>query len=208
MKIPLPLAGGDFDSSNTAELQVRRTMPDLAQETALAAQQLFEVLDERRQRFVAAESCTGGLIAATLVGLPGVSAWFCGSAVVYRDDTKRDWLGVPQQDLKDPQITAVSEIVARKMAEGVLRLTTEADFSVSTTGYLGPESPTGCDGLMYVGLAWRIDGAVETQVQRHIIQSAAPKDSTDAQTRIHRQYEAATIALKAAKIFLLARPTN
>ena len=51
-------------------------------------------LAERQERLVLAESCTGGLICATLATIPGISQWLCGSSVVYRETTKRDWLGI------------------------------------------------------------------------------------------------------------------
>ena len=48
----------------------------------------------RANALVLAESCTGGLAAAALATIPGISRWFCGSAVTYRDQTKIDWLAV------------------------------------------------------------------------------------------------------------------
>ena len=51
-------------------------------------------LRSQPRRIVFAESCTGGLVAATLA-IPGISDSLCGSAVVYRLDTKTRWLGIP-----------------------------------------------------------------------------------------------------------------
>lgn len=121
--------------------------------TIHAAARLADLLRERRQRVVFAESCTAGLIAATLGAVPGVSESLCGSMVTYRERTKIDWLEV-DADLID-RFTAVSSAVAEAMALGVLRKTEEADFAASITGHLGPGAPTAQDGLIYIGLASR-----------------------------------------------------
>jgi nicotinamide-nucleotide amidase len=99
-----------------------------------------------------AESCTGGLVAATLTAVPGSSGYFLGGVVSYADDAKRDLLGV------DPAVLAahgaVSAQVARAMAEGA-RNRFGASVAASVTGIAGPdggsaEKPV---GLTYVGVA-------------------------------------------------------
>ena len=102
-----------------------------------------------------AESCTCGLIAATLGEIPGISEHLCGSAVVYRNATKAAWLNVSAHDLADPAIGAVSDAVAAAMAVGVLQNTAEADLSTSITGDLGPNAPPETDGVVVIGLATR-----------------------------------------------------
>jgi nicotinamide-nucleotide amidase len=104
-------------------------------------------------KIVFAESCTGGLISATLARVAGISTVHCGSAVVYRLDTKTEWLGVPASMLIDPG--PVSEPVACAMAEGVLSKTPEAEIAVSITGHLGPNAPAHQDGQIFVGIAAR-----------------------------------------------------
>jgi nicotinamide-nucleotide amidase len=104
-------------------------------------------------KIVFAESCTGGLISASLARSPGISQVHCGSAVVYRPETKSEWLGVAAPMLNEPG--PVSEPVARAMAAGVLERTPEADMAVSITGHLGPNAPDTQDGLVYVGIAIR-----------------------------------------------------
>ena len=112
-----------------------------------------EQLVRNNIRIVFAESCTGGLISATLARVPGISDVHCGSAVVYRLDTKTRWLGVPTSMLIDPG--PVSDPVARAMAEGVLRITPEASLALAITGHLGPNAPEKQDGLVFVGIAVR-----------------------------------------------------
>lgn len=117
------------------------------------AGQLAECLRVRQCRVIFAESCTGGLVSAALAQIPGISEFHCGSAVVYRLETKTRWLGVPAEMLIDPG--PVSEVVARAMAQGVLSKTPEADWSAAITGHLGPNAPAELDGLVFIGIARR-----------------------------------------------------
>jgi nicotinamide-nucleotide amidase len=150
------------------------------------AVRLAEMLAANRQRIVFTESCTGGLVAATLAQMPGISAYLCGSAVVYREATKREWLGVSADELAE--FTAVSEPVARQMALGVLQRTPEADLAASITGHLGPDAPADVDGLVYIGLARREGGqSVVVSVTRHHLARAS---------RIARQQEAAGLVIR------------
>ena len=82
-----------------------------------------------------AESCTGGMVAAALSDLPGSSAVFAGGFVTYSNALKRDLLGVDEGLLTCHG--AVSEPVARAMAEGALGRT-GADIAVSISGIAGP----------------------------------------------------------------------
>jgi nicotinamide-nucleotide amidase len=87
----------------------------------------------------AAESCTGGLVAARLTAVPGASAVFQGGVVSYSDDVKESALGVPHDVLE--RHGAVSAEVAKAMAEGV-RARLGADVGVSVTGVAGPDGGT------------------------------------------------------------------
>ena len=120
------------------------------------AKTLASLLAERRVRVVFAESCTAGLVSATLARVPGISEWHCGSAVAYRYQTKTDWLGVSARDLA--KYSAVSEPIARQMALGVLRNTAEADYSAAVTGHLGPQAPPELDGVIFISIAHRRAG--------------------------------------------------
>jgi nicotinamide-nucleotide amidase len=100
------------------------------------------VLDEARHsglRIVTAESCTGGLIAGLLTEIPGSSDVVERGFVVYSNEAKSDLLGVPMEliDLHG----AVSEEVARAMAEGAIR-NSRAQISVAVTGIAGPGGGT------------------------------------------------------------------
>ena len=166
--------------------------PDRLVSNALldASRELADALEQTRIRIVFAESCTAGLVAASLAGVPGISAWLCGSAVTYQEKTKSDWLGVTSSDLE--AFTAVSEQVTTSMAIGVLAKTTTADLAVAVTGHLGPGAPPPLDGVIFIAATRRLasDGRV-----RSVSESAAPKVSRwrfelASKTRVDRQVEA------------------
>jgi PncC family amidohydrolase len=117
------------------------------------AGRLLEMLDAFGWKLVLAESCTGGLVAAALVEIAGVSDYLCGTAAVYRSATKQQWLDVPEALLETHG--AVSPQTTRCLAEQVLRKTPEADVASAVTGYLGPGAPVGREGLVYVAVALR-----------------------------------------------------
>ncbi len=125
----------------------------MPQPLAALVQEVATLLERTKRRIVFAESCTGGLVSASLARVPGISGFLCGSAVVYRLDTKAKWLGVPAALLDDPG--PVSEVVAREMALGVLAHTPEADLAASITGHLGPNAPDDQDGLVFIAIARR-----------------------------------------------------
>jgi nicotinamide-nucleotide amidase len=97
------------------------------------------------QTIAVAESCTGGGLGADLVSLPGASAYYLGSVVAYANSVKTSQLDV-SADLLEAH-GAVSEPVARAMAEGVRRRL-KSDWSIAVTGIAGPtggssEKPVG-----------------------------------------------------------------
>lgn len=123
--------------------------PDMsAPGTDARVRALANALLDRELRFVTAESCTGGAIAATCCDLDGASEWFWGGLVTYTIDAKRRLLGVPQTLLD--RHGAVSGPVARAMAEGALAAS-GADLAVSVTGIAGPG---GGEVLQPVGTVW------------------------------------------------------
>jgi nicotinamide-nucleotide amidase len=108
---------------------------------------LADALRARRWRLVIAESCTGGLIAATCTALAGSSDWFERGFVTYSNAAKAE-LGVPAALIA--QHGAVSEPVARAMAECALRHS-PADIALAVTGIAGPGGATVGKP---VGLVW------------------------------------------------------
>lgn len=94
------------------------------------------LLQARGWRVAAAESCTGGLMMQRLTDVPGSSAWVLGGVVAYDNSVKVSALDVPADQLEAHG--AVSEVVARAMAEGV-RARTGADVGVGITGIAGPD---------------------------------------------------------------------
>ena len=107
-------------------------------------------------RIATAESCTGGLIAGALTDVAGSSDVFERGFVTYSNDAKVEMLGVSRDTLA--AVGAVSEEVAREMAEGALRQS-RATLAVSVTGIAGPGGsefkPEGrvCFGLAQAGKA-------------------------------------------------------
>ncbi len=100
----------------------------------------------------AAESCTGGLVAAKLVDFPGISKSLLEAHVTYANEAKIRCCGVSPETLR--RFGAVSAETAREMAEGI-RERSGADIAVSTTGIAGPDggTPEKPVGLVYVACA-------------------------------------------------------
>ena len=99
------------------------------------AQELVEKATARGVTVATAESCTAGMVASSIAGIPGASTVLRGGAVTYCDEVKHRVLCVPCEVLKE--FTAVSEPCARAMAEGARSLF-DADIAVSLTGMPAP----------------------------------------------------------------------
>jgi nicotinamide-nucleotide amidase len=118
------------------------------------ARDLLALLEARGLKLATAESCTGGLIAAALTAIAGSSTVVTHGFVTYSNQAKRDMLGVPWGVLEG--YGAVSDSVARRMAEGALARS-GADVAVSCTGIAGPggATPGKPVGLVHLGVATR-----------------------------------------------------
>ena len=125
--------------------------------------EVIRLLRESRKRIVLAESCTGGAVAASFTMVPGVSEVFCGSMVVYRNDSKTQWLGLDPAMLADPEIGSVSPQTSQLLAQQVLAHTPEADFALAVTGHFGPEAPAHLNRRIFVALVRRADFQVWTK---------------------------------------------
>jgi nicotinamide-nucleotide amidase len=129
---------------------------------------LAAALRARGARMASAESCTGGLIAAACTSMAGSSDWFEYGVVSYSNEAKLALLGVPAETLA--RHGAVSEPVARAMAEGVMR-SPRVDIAVAVTGIAGPGggSPGKPVGTVWLAFADRASGgAVATTAERHL----------------------------------------
>ena len=108
-------------------------------EIVTLARLLVDEAREQSLRIVTAESCTGGLVAAAICHVAGASDVFERGFVTYSNRAKQELLGVPGDLIAD--VGAVSEPVARMMAEGALE-NSNAHLSVAITGVAGPGGGT------------------------------------------------------------------
>jgi len=99
------------------------------------AEQIAARLIERRQTIAVAESSTGGLIAASLLAVPGASAYFLGGAVVYTRDARRILMDIPDEAMKG--IRSASEPYAKLLASQ-MRTRFGTNWGLSETGATGP----------------------------------------------------------------------
>jgi nicotinamide-nucleotide amidase len=116
------------------------------------AERLMHAICDRELKIATAESCTGGMLAALLTDIEGCGHGFDRGFVTYSKDAKHDLLGIESEILD--RNDAVSETVARAMAEGALSRST-ADVAIGITGFAGPAG-AGCEeGLVHFALARR-----------------------------------------------------
>lgn len=106
------------------------------------------------------ESCTGGMIAARLINVPGVSDVFKMGHITYSNKAKKKILGVKKRTLE--KHTAVSAEVAQEMVKGV-EMVSKADVCVSVTGLAGPDGGTAKKPVGLVYIACSVKGNVTVQ---------------------------------------------
>ena len=120
----------------------------MKQELLKAIKKVHKIFKKKGLTLSVAESCTGGLISHYITSLSGASAFFVAGIVSYSEDAKKTLLGVSSKTIQHYGV--VSEETAREMAEKV-RLLTKTDYSISTTGNLGPDVLEGKErGLIYI----------------------------------------------------------
>ena len=117
------------------------------------AKKVYTLLKQKGLKVATAESCTGGMLASSLVGVPGASDIIDMSFVTYSYDAKCNILGVSMDTINTYNV--VSEEVAREMVTGASKVS-GAKVALSTTGVAGPtggtkERPVGmvCFGILY-----------------------------------------------------------
>ncbi len=141
------------------------------------AQRLVAALKEKNLTITAAESCTGGRVAAAITAVSGSSLVFPGGVVTYCDEMKKKLLDVPEALLENQG--AVSEPVAWAMARGAARIF-ETELALSITGLAGPdgdgEHPV---GTVYLGLY----AQGETVVEHHLFTGSREDIQTQAAQR-------------------------
>jgi len=133
-------------------------MNDMA-ENEILAQRVIALYSASGKTVATAESCTGGLIAGALTDIAGSSAVVDRGFVTYSNEAKHEMLGVPADLIAE--VGAVSEQVARMMAEGALARA-GVDRAIAVTGVAGPgggssEKPV---GLVHFGLAQRDEDTI------------------------------------------------
>ena len=113
-------------------------------------EQIVEKLKQKNWKITTAESCTGGLIAGTLVNVAGVSDVFKEGYITYADEAKQKLLGVEKEALE--RFGAVSPQVAEQMAKGAAKAAL-AEVAIAVTGVAGPDGGTPLKpvGLVYIG---------------------------------------------------------
>lgn len=148
-EVDLRLIGSAAALQQARTLALDRFAPQLVSEDGSSLEQtVVRLLSERGWTLATAESCSGGLIASRITDVAGASAVFTHGFVTYSNAAKRGLLGVTQESLETHG--AVSEPVARQMAEGAL-VVSGADLAVAVTGIAGP---TGGSPDKPVGSAW------------------------------------------------------
>ncbi len=162
IKLRLTVKAADDDTANKAldaeEAELRALVGEAVfgvdEETMEGA--VGRLLLERGWSLGVAESLTGGLVAARVVGVPGASEWFRGAVVAYDVGVKRSVLGVADGPV-------VTHEAAAAMAEGA-RLVLGSDVGLATTGVAGPAEQEGRTvGTVVVGLA--VPGSVPDAVE-------------------------------------------
>jgi nicotinamide-nucleotide amidase len=124
--------------------------PVLPDEVDAAARAVLERACDKHLAIATAESCTGGLLASLLTDVEGASHAFERGFVVYSDEAKAEILGVPPELIDGDG--AVSEAVARRMAEGALKYS-KAQIALAVTGFAGAGAPGDEPGLVHFACA-------------------------------------------------------
>ncbi len=112
---------------------------------------IHNLLIEKRLTVAVAESCTGGLVSHYLTLLSGASRYFKAGIIAYSNESKKRLLGVTDRTIET--YGAVSQQTSIEMSEKIRNLI-DTDYSISTTGNLGPDVMEGKEkGLIYISVS-------------------------------------------------------
>lgn len=148
---------------------------------------VLRLLGENHKTLAVAESCTGGFVSHRLTNVPGSSQVFTHAWVTYANEAKTSQLSVPMALIQEKG--AVSEEVARAMAEGALQAS-GADFALSVTGIAGPDGGTEDKptGTAWIGLASKQSETIALKVYhprvRKDFKEAASQSALDLLRRV------------------------
>ncbi len=130
------------------------------EEEVTLEQAVVELLKKHNLTVATAESCTGGMVAARLVNVPGVSESLMVGYITYADKAKHKLLGVKKSLLKKKG--AVSAEVAKEMAKGAAAFS-KADVTIATTGIAGPDGGSEKKPVGLVYIACNVKGKVKVK---------------------------------------------
>jgi nicotinamide-nucleotide amidase len=153
----------------------RKVLQNKEHDVQFLCGQLASLLLEKQWMLATAESCTGGLIAATCTDIAGSSAWLECGFVTYSNSAKTDMLGVDAQLIATHG--AVSEPVVRAMAQGALRHS-RAQVALSVTGIAGPGGGTTDKPVGTVWFAWATPQGLSSEVKHFAGDRAAVRHAT------------------------------
>jgi nicotinamide-nucleotide amidase len=139
------------------------TMSDLDDQEK-KARILGDLLLQRGEMLVTAESCTGGGISQILTEIPGSSVWFERGFVTYSNLAKTEMLGVSEEKISS--FGAVSESVVKAMTEGALNHS-PADWAVAVSGIAGPSGGTPEKPVGTIWMAWQVRGK-PSEAESHV----------------------------------------
>ncbi|QWD72629.1 CinA family protein [Polynucleobacter sp. UB-Raua-W9] len=125
------------------------------------AKELAQLLTTKSWKLALAESCTGGLVCATLTELSGSSAWFERGYITYSNQAKTECLGVPAELIESHG--AVSEPVAKAMAQGA-QINAGVDLAIAITGIAGPTGGSKDKPVGTVCFGWVIRNVAGTNI--------------------------------------------
>ena len=121
----------------------------LSNEKMSPEEMIIQLMTEKKKTLSAAESCTGGMFSARVIGVSGASAVYESGFVTYANKAKHRLIGVKKKTLE--KYGAVSRQTAKEMVKGTLK-NAKADYAVAITGVAGPcgteDKPV---GLVYIG---------------------------------------------------------